>query len=167
MKRKYRVGPKVEIERKFLIQSVPQDVVSFSEKRIVQGYITGRQDKTEVRLRKKGDESFLTVKSGQGLAREETEVELSKKQFNTLWPLTKDRRIEKIRYEIRIKGAVVELDIYQGPLEGLKIAEIEFPSVKESESFEPPDWFSSEVTEDESYKNKNLAGFGLPEKRDK
>ena len=137
------------------------------KKRIRQGYITGGRDSIEVRLRKKVNVCTITVKSGQGLEREETEVELTGDQFNTLWPLTKDRRIEKIRYEIRIKGAVVELDIYQGPLEGLKIAEIEFPSVKESESFEPPDWFSSEVTEDESYKNKNLAGFGLPEKRDK
>ena len=42
------------------------------------------------------------------------------------------------------------------------VAEVEFESEEESSSFEPPSWFSKEITHDERYKNKNLALNGMP-----
>ena len=56
---------------------------------------------------------------------------------------------------------VIELDLFEGSLEGLIIAEVEFPTVKASRSFAPPAWFGREVTRDARYKNRNLALDGL------
>jgi hypothetical protein len=64
----------------------------------------------EVRIRQKGAKFFQTVKTGTGLKRREHEIELSKKQFRKLWPLTKNRRLEKIRYTLKQKGFTLELD---------------------------------------------------------
>ncbi|MEO0166524.1 MAG: adenylate cyclase, partial [candidate division WOR-3 bacterium] len=94
--------------------------------------------------------------------RDEREIQLSQKQLRVLWPITKGRRIEKIRYKIKSDNKIIYLDIYKGKLKGLKIAEVEFKSVKEAKKFKPPEWFGKEVTYDKRYKNKNLAIYGKP-----
>lgn len=87
---------------------------------------------------------------------------MSPDQLNTLWPGTEGRRIEKIRYQIDEGDQKIELNVFRGNLEGLVLAEVEFPSREKSEEFEPPDWFGEEVTEDIRYKNQNLAQKGAP-----
>jgi CYTH domain-containing protein len=57
-------------------------------------------------------------------------------------------------------GYQLELDVYQGSLAGLVVAEIEFESVEESQRFSLPSWFGTEVTEDKHYKNSHLAMKG-------
>jgi len=39
----------------------------------------------------------------------------------------------------------------------LKVVEVELKSRKEAEKFLAPEWFGAEITEDENYKNANLA----------
>ena len=87
---------------------------------------------------------------------------VNREQFNTLWPLTRDRRIEKIRYSIPYQDNIIELDVFQGELEGLCLAEVEFESEESASIFQPPEWFGEDVTADERYKNKNLALYGRP-----
>jgi adenylate cyclase len=96
------------------------------------------------------------------LQRRELEIELTPDQFNTLWPGTEGRRIEKIRYQIDEGDQKIELNEFRGNLEGLVLAEVEFPSREKSEEFKPPDWFGEEVTEDIRYKNQNLAPKDVP-----
>lgn len=153
-----------EIERKFLVKEIPQDLHSYPYSEIIQGYIVITEDDVEVRLRKKGDLYYQTVKSGQGLERKETEIELTRKQFESFWPLTRGRRIEKGRHEIECQDVTIELDIYHGILSGLVTAEVEFESLSASDSFTPPEWFGTEITQDERFKNKNLALGGAPNK---
>lgn len=150
-----------EIERKFLVKQLPENLQQYPSKAIIQGYLAITEDGTEVRLRHKGDRYFLTVKSGFGLQRGEAEIELSEHQFEKLWLMTEGKRIEKIRYEIDYRGMRIELDIYSGILEGLKVAEVEFPSIDQAKLFIPPNWFGREVTEDERYKNRNLLLLGI------
>ena len=64
-----------EIERKILLAKVPRDIAREQPKRILQGYLAVARDGTEVRLRRRGHESSLTVKRGTGLVRDETEIE--------------------------------------------------------------------------------------------
>ena len=151
-----------EIERKFLIVNPPQDYDKYPSKDIIQGYIIITDD-TEVRLRKTGEAFFITVKTGEGLIRNETEIEITPEQFEKLWPLTESWRIEKKRYEINHEEYTIELDFYSGNLADLVVAEVEFRSEEESSSFIPPEWFGREITEDEGFKNKNLALKGIPE----
>jgi len=151
-----------EIERKFLVEHLPENLQQYPSTEIIQGYLAITEDGSEVRLRKKGDSYFQTVKSGFGLQRGEAEIEISRDQFDQLWSMTEGKRIEKARYEIDYSGRKIELDIYSGILEGLIVAEVEFDSIELAKSFAPPGWFGREVTEDERFKNRNLVMYGIP-----
>ena len=51
----------------------------------------------------------------------------------------------------------IELDIFLGEYEGLKLAEVEFPSEEAALAFVPPEWFGREVTFTGEYQNSRLA----------
>ncbi len=148
-----------EIERKFCVRKMP-DLTACTGVEISQGYIAVDEDDTEVRLRRKDKRFYQTVKIGKGVQRTEVEVELSRAQFDTLWPLTAGRRVEKVRYEIAEGVWTIELDVYCGRLKGLVVAEVEFETVAESSRFVPPPWFGRDVTDDDRYKNATLAYKG-------
>ena len=64
--------------------------------------------------------------------------------------------ITKRRYMIPYEPYTIELDIFEGHMKGLIMAEVEFPSVDEANSFTPPSWFGEDVTEDGRYHNSNM-----------
>ena len=150
----------IEIERKFLVKSLPAEMQGGLP--ILQGYLA-HDDYMEVRIRQCGNKHSLTVKEGFGLMRRETEVKISPQQFQALWPSTEGRRLEKVRSLVNHGAFRVEVDRYLGNLEPLLVAEVEFSSVEESESFEKPDYLGQEVTEVEAYKNISLAIHGIPD----
>jgi adenylate cyclase len=154
----------VEIERKFLVETVPdlRDVASVA---IEQGYLAlaTSDGGAEVRLRRKGDELLLTIKGGTGKVRAEEELELDRERFDSLWPLTAGRRVSKRRHLIGLDRLTVELDVYEGELEGLVVAEIEFSDEAQADGFEPPPWLGRELTGDQRYLNERLATSGIPE----
>jgi adenylate cyclase len=86
------------------------DLSSLKPVKITQGYIVSTAD-TEVR--RQGEKFFQTVKTGSGLQRGEIEIALTRKQFKKLWPATRGRRLEKVRYKIRWQGKTIELDVYR------------------------------------------------------
>src|SRR5919108_3462281 len=151
----------VEVERKWLV-CTPLDPLAYQGKTVIQGYLAESSDGAEVRLRQMGGQRFQTVKSEGGLVRSEIEVELSPEQFETLWPATAGRRLEKTRYQVPWAGKTVEVDVYHGALDGLVVAEVEVPSARESAQFTPPPWFGKEVTGDQRYQNAQLALHGRP-----
>ena len=146
-----------EIERKFLITNRPPDLRRASRSRIEQGYLPIHLEDFEVRLRKRDNKHFLTLKQGHGRSRTEFQVPLSRAQFQKLWPLTKDRRLKKTRYVIKNGKFRIELDEFAPPRKGLRTAEVEFRSVQESQQFSPPDWFGQEITGLKKYSNRSLA----------
>ena len=154
----------IEIERKFLVAERPSDLERWPSSAIAQGYLTVDQDGPEVRVRRRGDQAYLTVKAGRGRVRVEEEIEIESDRFERLWPLTEGRRIEKTRYEIDAGDGdlVIELDVYTGDLDGLVTAEVEFDSEDAADAFEPPGWLGEDVTEDLRYKNQRLAREGAP-----
>ena len=151
-----------EIERKFCVRKMP-NLAACTGVEIAQGYLA--VGGTEVRVRRKGDQFYQTVKMGTGVKRTEVEMALSRAQFDLLWPLTAGRRVKKVRYELTEGKWTIELDVYRGRLKGLVVAEVEFESVAESARFVPPPWFGRDVTDDDRYKNANLAQRGLPDDR--
>jgi len=153
-----------EIERKFLVKKLPDNLSDIKFDKILQGYLGIENEDFEVRLRKKGAKYFQTIKRGTGLNREEIEIELSKEQFVILWPLTGSHRIVKRRYEIPLGKYIIELDIYEDRYNGLVASEVEFPDEQEARAFQPPDWFGTEITEEISLQNNNLALHGIDDK---
>jgi adenylate cyclase len=157
----YRCG--IEIERKFLVPEAPGDLDRHPSTAIEQGYLAIADDGTEVRIRRRDGSATLTVKGGGGRSRIEEELEIDDERFESLWPLTEGRRIEKTRYEIPAgDGLTIELDVYGGALDGLVVAEVEFDSEDDADAFAGPEWLDREVTDDRRYKNQRLACDGLP-----
>ena len=152
-----KTGKAREIERKFLVKELPPGLKRFRHFQIAQGYLASEPGGRHMRLRKKGKTASLTFKIGRASAREEREIRLSAKQFATLWPATRGRRLRKTRYEIPWKNLKIEIDIYRGRNHGLDVAEVEFPSQASCRNFKPPRWFGREVTGEKRYSNVRLA----------
>ena len=147
----------MEIERKFLIKDLP-DLSEYEYVEIEQGYLS---TSPVVRIRKKNDKYILTYKGSGLLAHEEIEAALTKEAYEHLAEKIDGYLITKRRYLIPLAPYTVELDVFAGHMEGLIMAEVEFPSVEEAEAFTAPDWFGQEVTNDRRYHNSNMI-FGNP-----
>jgi CYTH domain-containing protein/CHAD domain-containing protein len=153
-----------EIERKFLVAEMPR--AESAAATIDQGYLA-LDERGEVRLRRVDGELLLTAKSGHGEVREEVEVSIHPRAFEALWPLTVGRRVRKVRHYVPLgEGLRAEIDVYEGDLEGLRTAEVEFDSPEDAESFVPPPWLGEELTGDVRYANQTLATEGIPRKRE-
>lgn len=115
-----------------------------------------------MRVRISGKGSKLTIKHGRGAVRVEEELALDARRADALWKLTEGRRLEKTRRSLRVHDVEVEVDEYAGGLDGLVVAEIEFPDEDAALDFIPPAWFARELTGDDDYSNRGLASDGLP-----
>ena len=155
-----------EIERKFLVTELPADFARHLAEAIAQGYLARDGERgVEVRVRQKAGQHFLTVKVGGGQSRVEVELPLGSRDFAALWPATEGRRITKTRRRLPVPDSAdrtIELDVYEGTLAGLHVAEVEFPDEAAARAFQPPAWFGREVTDEPAYRNAALAREGLP-----
>ena len=152
----------MEIERKFLIKNLPENILSACEfAEIEQEYLDfGEGESPEIRIRrltKNGITEYFYTEKGKGdLSREEEEYEISEYSYRNLKELSISKSLRKKRYYFPLSSLTVEIDVYEGSLAGLTVAEVEFSSVEESEKFLLPEWFDEELTYDKAYKNKNL-----------
>ncbi len=162
------MGKGIEIERRYLLSGSPADLVEVPGAHITQGYAEAYIGSYTARLRSKlqvdkTQTCWLTHKEGSGLVRGEEEEPISAPVFSLLWPLTKGRRLEKIR---RLLGRW-EVDEFLGPLAGLWIAEIELEN-KDEDVYMPKsiaDKVLLEITEDGSFNNYNLSKLDAPPPR--
>lgn len=147
----------MEIERKFLIHTLPDALDNYPRKEIAQGYINREP---VVRIRRSNEDYILTCK-GQGLmAREEFELPLSKEAFEHMRPKCDGIFIEKTRYLIPYdEKLTIELDVFHGKLAPLVLAEVEFESIEDANAFLPPVWFGEDVTNTPKYHNSNLSNL--------
>lgn len=150
-----------EVERKWLADLSEIDLLPPGHY-IKQAHVVVTKDRdVRVRSRESPDgrkkEWTLTVKKGTGENREEIDSQIGLQTFSQMKEGREGRLIKKRRHVLEMQGHEVEVDVYQGELEGLVVAEVEDP-----EGFEPPEWFGLEVTEDERYKNKWLAVQATP-----
>ena len=145
----------MEIERKFLVTTPPENYGSFPLHEIEQAYLC---TEPVVRIRKEDDNYYLTYKSKGLLAREEYNLPLTKEAYDHLAPKTDGLLIQKTRYKIPfLEKYTIELDIFDGELTPLTLAEVEFESVDEANAFVPPEWFGEDVTYSTEYHNSTLS----------
>jgi len=160
-----------EIERKYLLnRSILEylDKTSITHKNITQFY-TKTTAKKSLRFRKYGSQYYKCTKYGTGGVREEIEEEVSKKVYKRNLKKRIGRSIKKIRYLFKLDSYEYSVDFYKKPFADLYVMEVEFESIAAYENFVLPSalktYVEKEVTEDEAYKNKNLALFGLPDEK--
>ena len=147
----------IEIERKFLVTTNEYKQETHSHTRIVQGFLNTHPERT-VRVRIKGDTAYITIKgksNDTGTSRFEWEKEITIKEAETLMPLCEEGVIEKVRYEVKVKNHIFEIDEFLGNNVGLVLAEVELGH--ENEAFERPNWLGKEVTGDIRYYNSQLS----------
>lgn len=154
--------PPIETERKFLVVAIPENLSGFQHEAIRQGYLVIGADGSEARVRDRAGQYTMTVKSKGELSRGEWGIPISLEQFAVLWPATAGKRVEKTRYSIPHAHSIIELDVYEGDLAGLVSVEVEFPDEATAHTFQPPEWFGTEVTTNKAFKNQQLAQNGLP-----
>lgn len=147
-----------EIERKFLVNNLPDDLSGYECHTLIQGYLNTNP---VVRVRKEDNEYYLTYKGSGLLKREEYNLFLDETSFNHLLAKADGNIISKKRYKIPYKtttqSLTIELDIFDKPFENLVIAEIEFESEDEANKFVPPSWLGTDVTLNPEYHNSNLS----------
>lgn len=149
----------MEIEKKYLVPKLPDDLEKYPQKKIAQGYLC---TSPVVRIRKSNDDYYLTYK-GEGLmVREEYNLPLTRDSYDHLQKKIDGLLISKTRYLIPLpEGLTAELDVFEGDLTPLQLVEVEFSSVEEAERFTPPEWFGEDVTNSGKYHNSYLSRHGL------
>lgn len=159
----------MEIERKFIIKTPPENLESYPFHRIEQAYLC---TEPVVRVRRQDDEYYLTYKGAGLMAREESNLPLTREAYYHLLLKADGHVISKKRYLIPLDHPgvkeglskppedytlTIEIDVFSAPFDPLILAEVEFFSTEEAEAFAPPDWFGEEVTYCREYHNSYLA----------
>jgi len=147
----------MEIERKFLISQLPENLSSYPCHQIEQGYLCTCP---VVRIRRQDDDYILTYKSEGMLSREEYNLPLTAEAYEHLKPKADGIYISKKRYCIPFGKYTIELDLFKGEVSPLILAEVEFPTVEEANDFVPPEWFAEDVTYCELYHNSYISRYG-------
>ena len=149
----------IEKERKFKIKS--EKFISLTHKviDIKQGYLS-KDKNLSIRIRISDKNSHLCIKgpsSKSGISRFEFEKKISLFEGRKLLKLCLPRVISKRRYLIEYKNQLFEVDMFEGYLKGLILAEIELSS--ESQQISLPDWVGEEVTGITSFYNSQLSNL--------
>ncbi|MDD2361444.1 MAG: CYTH domain-containing protein [Oscillospiraceae bacterium] len=144
----------MEIERKFLINSFPDDLPLIEEAVVYQGYISVNPI---VRIRSKtsskGTDYILCFKGKGTLVRQETEIEIDEHTFKELKKLLnapmirKDYRVFRLPDGYNLECSLVD----KGEPTEFMFAEIEFETLEQAEAYNPPELLNREVTRDGSY----------------
>ena len=159
----------MEIERKFTLKTLPENLESYPFRHIEQAYLSVDP---VVRVRKEDDEYYLTYKGSGMLARDESNLPLNKEAYYHLREKADGNIISKKRYLIPLKNPgfkkgfptppedytlTIELDVFDAPFAPLIMAEVEFGSREAAVAFVPPDWFDEDVTYQKEYHNSYMA----------
>ena len=151
----------MEIERKYLVRDLPENLDTYQHVEIEQAYLC---TSPTLRIRRMGDRYILTVKQHlrvpgtTAIHNREEEFPLAPESYARLRAKCEGIPVAKTRYRIPLPdGLVVELDIFHGPHAPLILAEVEFPSTDAANAFVPPAWFGPDVSTDPHYRNAYLA----------
>ena len=148
----------MEIEKKYLVKNMPENLEQYDFHIIEQAYLTTNPT---IRVRREDDDYYMTYK-GHGkedtpLAHTEYNLPLTNESYNILKNKADGNVITKKRILIPYGNYTVELDIFDKPFAPLIIAEVEFPTIDEANDFIPPEWFGDEVTGQREYTNSFLS----------
>ena len=145
----------MEIERKYLIDTLPDHLEQYECRQIEQGYLN---TDPVVRIRKSNDKYTLTYKGAGLMCREEYNLPLNSESFAHLKKKIDGILIEKKRYLIPLtEKLTIELDVFEGELAPLVLAEVEFETKEEAERFVPAAWFGEDATFSSKYHNSTLS----------
>lgn len=148
----------MEIERKYKVKNMPENLDSYDFHIIEQAYLTTAPT---IRVRREDESYYMTYKGCGGnntaLSHEEYNLPLTKEAYESLKNKSDGKIITKKRVLIPYAGHTIELDLFDEPFKPLVIAEVEFVSEEMANAFVAPKWFGEEVTGRKEYTNAYLA----------
>ena len=145
----------MEIERKYLVDTLPDHLETYPCRILEQGYLN---TKPVVRIRRDNEKYELTYKSGGLMSRQEYNLPLDQASYEHLLTKIDGRLIKKKRYMIPLSSALTaELDIFEEDLAPLMLVEVEFQTEDDADSFTAPGWFGEDVTFSGKYHNSYLS----------
>ncbi|MDB4648959.1 CYTH domain-containing protein [Crocinitomicaceae bacterium] len=145
----------LEIERKFLVDAKAWEIQPKGIPAIIsQSYLLNTIEKT-IRLRIKDKDAYVTIKGPtKGITRAEFEYKIPMADAQIMIDTFNLKVLKKKRFEVRMNKTLWEIDVFEGALSGLILAEVELQS--EDETFEKPPWLGQEVSHLAAYYNANL-----------
>ena len=150
----------MEIEKKYLIHKLPENLETYPRKKIQQAYLCTNP---VVRIRKQDEEYILTYKGKGLMVREEYNLPLNREAYEHLLQKADGIVLTKTRYLLPLpQGLTIELDVFDAPYENLRLAEVEFSSEEEANAFVPPEWFGEDVTFSSKYHTVSYTHLTLP-----
>jgi adenylate cyclase len=146
----------IEIEHKFLLANNDWREQVQKSVRYRQGYLSSLPT-CSMRVRIAGEQAWLNIKSPTiGAERMEFEYEIPCPDANEIIDkLCGKPIIEKTRHFVTVDNLIWEIDEFEGPNQGLIVAEIELNHI--GQFFPKPAWVGQDVTHDLRYYNNNLA----------
>lgn len=156
---------RIERERRFLLDRFPGDAPVIQIRRIIDRYIDG----TRLRLRQQSDDLGTTIfkltqkvpsraaGAQQGFI---TSMYLSQDEFHIIAQLP-SQQLSKTRYSVPPFG----IDVFEGSLEGLVLAEAEFESAVESDALTLASFIAREVSNDDRFTGGELVRASRQELR--
>jgi CYTH domain-containing protein len=154
----------VERERRWLCRELPRGRAASAEA-IVDLYVTG----TRLRLREArplggGPAKRRLTRKADAAAdtRLITSIYLDAAEFDLLKDLP-GKVLRKTRHHLGSGEPSLSVDVFEGPLAGLILAEAEFDSDAAMAAFPMPDFALREVTDDPRYSGGWLVANGLPQ----
>lgn len=148
-----------EIERKFLVANDGWRRSCSRMERIRDGLVARDGDR-KVRVRICDERATIAVKAKrEGISDAEFEYDIPKADAEELLASHCGPVLAKIRHHVPCKGYTWQVDVYQGLLEGVVLAEVELPRADVDVPL--PDWIGAEVTGKPEYKKRNLLAARL------
>lgn len=144
-----------EIEHKYLVTNDSYRAMAISVITINQGYLC-RDKSCVVRVRIADAHAFITVK-GRTVkdTRPEFEYEIPPADAKAMLDMCHTTIISKTRYIVPYEDYIWEVDEFHGPLQGLRLAEIELS--ESTHAYKLPPFVGREVTDNPDYYNSNLS----------
>ncbi|MFE1602158.1 CYTH domain-containing protein [Methylobacterium sp. ID0610] len=145
-----------EVERKFLVRHDGWRPAATIRRHLRDGLIM-QSNGAKVRVRIDDARAWLAVKGPrQGLGRQEFEYEIPRSDADAMMAgiCCAGGLIEKIRYGVPHAGRLWEIDVFQGDLAGLILAEVELEH--EAAALALPDWVGPEVSGDPRFRQSAL-----------
>ena len=149
-----------EIERKFLVSDQSWRELCTKSERLRDGLLAISNGR-KIRVRIYESRATITVKTRRtGAAREEFEYVIPLEDARELIASHCDGNVlEKIRHYVPYQGFVWEVDVYEGILSGMILAEVELENADIKVPL--PCWIGREVTGDPEYKKINMQNKAL------
>lgn len=164
-----RAYSRIERERRFLLERLPEGVDVEDYERLDDLFIAGTHLRLRVVRRPNGE--WRVTKLGQKIHDPDAPADPRMRQMTTIYlPESEGAvlsslpglRATKRRYKLREQGLTFCIDVWEKPLaaSGILLAEVEAHSTAELERITVPAWATREVTEDGTYSAVSLATTG-------